>query len=321
VTGLRRGLALATLGAALLVAPSRLVAAERVQIVERGADCELSREFVTQLRAELEAAGFNVVVEAPVAQPALATVTCEAPGGTSISILIPRAGRDSDRRVLRAESNESAHSLVVRVTEFLRARVVEVTPPPPRREPGIAARPPVAPEPQSRAYSLELGASALFHPGGLAFSAAPAVALGVELAGPLWLELRAAGPFLGTENGGVGRAHLDQELALAGARFVAFDGVADVFVSAAVGAFRLGAKGEARPPFQSLSNSALSAAFAAGAGGEVSIVTLGSVELTLGARADAVLLAPEPALRLAETAVATAGQPACSLSATIGARW
>jgi hypothetical protein len=318
VTGLRRGLAFATLGAALLVAPSRLVAAERVQLVERGTDCELNRELVTQLRAELEAAGFNVVA-APVAEPALATVTCEAPDATSIAIWVPRAGRDPDRRVLRADPNESTHSLVVRVTEFLRARAVEVAPPP--SEPSTAARRPVAREPPSRPYSLELGASALFHPGGLAFSVAPAVALGVEIAGPLWLELRAAGPFLGTENGGVGSAHFDQELALVGARFVALQGVADFFVSAAIGAFRLGANGEARPPFQSLTNSSLSAAFAAGAGSAVRVATAGSVTFAFGARADAILLAPEPALRLAETAVATAGQPVCSLTATIGARW
>jgi hypothetical protein len=325
VTELDRGFAFATLGLSLLVAPAELVAAERVELVERSADCELNRELATQLRAELEAAGFDVV-EPPLAEstppvPArFAVVSCEGAGESSIAVSLLQTGRDPDRRIFSGNTDESTHSLVLRVTEFLRARVVEVSSPP-TPETSVAVPPPSQPEAENLAYTAELGAAALLHPGGLAFSIAPAIALGVELTRPLRIELRASGPFLGTENGGAGSANVDQELALLGVRFVVLDGVPDVFVSAAAGAFRLGARGEARPPFQSLTNSALSAVLAAGAGSDVRVATAGNLTLTLGARADAALLMPQPALRLAETAVARAGQPAYALTATIGARF
>ncbi len=325
MTELRRGFAFAALGAVLVVSPSRLAAAERVALVERGGSCALSEELLTQLRAELEAAGFDVVESLPVpaetaAPPdAFARVSCEPWERASLAISMGTADAP-ERRVLRADEDESTHSLVLRVTEFLRARVVEVTAPS-RPELRVKEPPAFVEEPASLVYSAELGASALFHPGGLPFSVAPAVVLGVRVAAPLWIDVRAAGPFLGTERGGVGNAHVDQGLALVGVRYVALDGSVDVFASAAVGAFRLGAHGDATPPFRSLTDSALSAAFAVGAGASVGVTRAGGVALELGARADALLLTPQPTLRLAETAVAKAGQPACGLTATIGARW
>lgn len=323
----RRGLALSTLGMTLVAFSSAAIAAERVELRKHGDGCELSADLSIQLRAELEAAEFDVVESTQSDLPPddagtegrLALVSCAPEDAPAISIWMARAGGVTERRV-RAAPEESTHSLVLRVTELLRAHVVEVAAPP-RAKPSTEPLPAVTSEPASHSYSVDVGASALLHPGGLSFSVAPALALGLRVTGPLWLELRAAGPFWGSERGGAGRADVDQELALLGARFVMLDGVASVFVSAALGAFRLGARGEARPPFQSLKNSALTAAFAAGAGTSIDIASAGGVSFGLGARAEAVLLTPEPALRLAENAVATAGQPACSFLVAVGARW
>ena len=150
-------------------------------------------------------------------------------------------------------------------------------PPPSAAAPALPARPPSSPPvskpsptPAPKAQSpwgAGAGVALLAGPGGVPPALAPALSLRHAPAPPWWAELALIAPALGTLRDDVGRARVDQEIAVlkAGASYP-LGAWARGFVALGGGAYRLGVRGSATPPYSGRRDHVLSAAGVLGLG-------------------------------------------------------
>lgn len=303
-------------------------------------------ELLHQLTAELGAEGFDVVIESSthdardeeletvaVRGGAVAAVRIESHGNVRrCSVWLARPGARGTLRALESRGDENVRTLALRVVELVRASSIELELEASQRTPMRVTAPkpalrvsppksPASPQPR-RLLGAVFGASLWLHPGGLRGSVAPALGLMLRFSDRAWLELRGVGPALSRESSERGIAEIDQELLLVGLRFDALNAErVGLHWSAAAGGYRLGARGNAEPPFTDGRDARVVGAAGFGGGLRCALVRSGELRLALSARGDAFYLLPRPVLRFAERSVASAGQPALLATAGMDVTW
>jgi hypothetical protein len=297
-------------------------------LVAQAAAEEVSDQYSTawhQLRAELTADGFDVVVGAdggpsPAALERLASETESfaavrvSPGEDQLSaevwITDSRSGRSIVHRVTaQGQNREAARELALRTAELLGASVLvlSVTSDEPRR---------------ARRFGAWFGAAILGHPGGLPVAAAPAAGAHYRLTESLALELRLMMPALSEGSTIHGRAEFDQELVLLGGRFETRLGdPLFVLASAAYGAYRVGVRGRPAPPLVGRSQHEIVSAAAFGAGIGLHLARSRNVDVRLVLREDVVALMPRPVVLFNQASLAKTGQPMLIASGGLEVLW
>jgi len=301
-------------------------AAPRVALVSRAAVSEHYSAAWHQLRAELRADGFEVVIVGEPAPPSAAGLEgvarssesfaalrlSETESGLTADIWIeaPSTGKTLVRQVsAQGKSREAARELALRTAELLGASVLVIslsTPEPaPRRHLGAWA-----------------GGAVLGHPGGLSTGVAAALGGYLHATESLSFELRLVTPAFGNEATLLGTADTDQELALLGLRLESSIG-APLFVlaSASYGGYRVAVRGKPLAPLVGRSEHQIVAAAAFGAGIGVRLLKRPGFDLGLVLREDVVALMPRPVLRFANATLAKAGQPMLVASGGLELTW
>lgn len=325
--------------AALLVVLPAGAARPRVAVWLGGPDDTQRTELSTRLRSELAIAGFDCVELGEVGDGSSASLESAArSAGAFAAIGVVRTGsldadvwvtdRVTGKAVLRrvhfgADSADAAAIFAIRAVELLHASLLELAEPHPSR--GELRPPPEirrwvepetkkAPEPQRDAY---VAAVVLGGPGGLPVRIAPALGFSWRPL-PSWEGgIEAWGPALSTVKATEGSARIDQEAALAFARFHPLGRVAlGPFGRLGVGAARLGVHGDAEAPFTSQSNQVWAGLGLLGFGLRVQTGALG---LTLGL--DSLWSTPKSTVRFTDRTVASAGSPTLSLQIGAGLAW
>jgi hypothetical protein len=343
---------------ALVVWATPAAGSPRVALVV-AAETSSESSVTTQLRAELSAAGFEIVVtpssDPETSRESLEKIARDTDSFAAIAVVEPEGGlavdiwvadRVTGKTVLRRldageDQRQGAAIVALRAVELLRASLLELnlperprgevsaTPevrafvpePRPRLVPAPAAPPivdRVAPrvEPKRQQFGVALGGAAFVAPGGIPAAPAPRLVISwrplKDWAGALDL----SGPALASVGGRAGRASVDQELVLARIQYEPSLGDVSPLATIGAGAFRLGARGSARDPFEDRSGAALAFAAAIGAGARVRVAE--HVRLLLDAQA--IGLFPRPVVRFAGEQVAATGRPLllAGLGAEIG---
>lgn len=325
---------------------------ERVVLIASN-DAE-SEEVVHQVAGELRAAGFKVVTRARDSAPnarELETIARETRSFAAIALWVPEGTFEAEvwvvdlvtgKTVLRRlddqpEGATRSSIFALKAVELLQASLleldtgrkplgeVEASPPverlvlsarPPERQP----RPPIPELPKpSLSWSLLAGGSVTGGPGGIPPTVAPSLGLAwrphPSWSGQLWF----TGPSLVTLGGDEGTATLDQELLLlrVSHQWLAPDPYLGAYVVGGVGAYRLGARGSANPPYESTSAEVWSAAAVIGPGATFSL----SEGLRFFVELDAVWLMPQPEIQFAGRRVAVAGHPWFVGTFGVDVRW
>ena len=301
-------------------------AAPRVALVSRAAVSEHYSAAWHQLRAELKADGFDIVVVGEPTPPSAAGLEglarntesfaalrlSETESGLTADVWIEdrSTGKSLVHQVsAQGNSREAARELALRTAELLGASVLVLS---------LSAREP----PHRRNAGIWLGAAVLGHPGGLSTGLAAALGANLHATESLSFELRLVSPAFGNETTLLGTAETDQELALLGLRLES--SIGDPFfvvASASYGGYRLAVRGNPLPPLVSRSEHRIVAAAAFGAGIGVRILRRPGFDLGLVLREDVVALTPRPVLRFANTTLAKAGQPMLVATGGLELRW
>jgi hypothetical protein len=331
---------------ALVVWTTAAAGSPRVALVV-GEEATSESSVTTQLRAELSAAGFEIVVtqssNPETSRESLEKIARDTDSFAAIAVVEPEDGlavdiwvadRVTGKTVLRRidageDQRQGAAIVALRAVELLRASLLELNlPDRPRGEVGVTPEvrafvpeppprlgpaPPPAPidrvepgvEPKRQRFGVALGGAAFVAPGGIPLAPAPRLVISwrplEDWAGALDL----SGPALASVEGRAGRASVDQELALGKIQLEPTWGDVSPLAAIGVGAFRLGARGSARAPFEDRSGGALAFALAIGAGARIRVAE--HVRLVLDAQA--VGLFPKPVVRFAGEQVAATGRP------------
>lgn len=299
------------------------------------AEAETEDAVLPQLRSELGAGGFAVVL-VPVAPPLSRDGLEEAARSGGCFAAIGITGREpaldiwvtdrvTGKTVLRridapAEAPRASALVALRAAELLRASLLELNVERPpngevRAEPEVRAWvKPTAPFPAAERapapprvprFGAAIGVAAFVAPGGLPPAITPGAVVSWR-ATSAWLgELALFAPALGRLDAFGGSAMVDQELGLVGARRELAVGVVRPSVGLAVGAFRLGARGVASPPLRASSDQRWSFAAALGAGARADVAP----RLAIVGDVRVIGLYPRPLIRFAGREVATTGRP------------
>lgn len=316
-------------------------------------DTSFESAVTAQLRAELSAAGFEVIVTRGTTPEAsreiLEDVARETDSFAAIAIVEPTeapavdiwvADRVTGKTVLRRidagdDPRQGPGIVALRAAELLRASLLELhLPDRPRGEveparevrsfvqpaptaPAPDRPPPREPAPERERFGVGLGGALWLAPGGIPAAPAPRLSIWWRPLEDWAAGIALSGPAVGSVSGESGSASIDQELALLELRYEPpFRPIAPI-ARAGVGAFRLGARGAARDPLQDRSGAAL--AFAAAVGGGARLPLARHVSLMLDATA--IGLFPKPVVRFAGERVAETGRPLLLMGMSVEVGW
>jgi hypothetical protein len=301
-------------------------AAPRVALVSGGVASERYSAAWHQLRAELQADGFEVVVVGDSTPTSAATLEkrarqsasfaalrlSETQSGLTADVWIedPETGKSLMHQVsAQGSSREAARELALRTAELLGASVLVLS---------LSSKEP----PLRRDFGISLGGAVLGHPGGLSTGVAATLGGYWRATESLSVELKLVTPAFGNEITPLGTAETDQELALLGLRLESSIGDPLFAVAAAgYGAYRLGVQGEPFPPLVGRSEHRFVAAAAFGAGIGVRLLRRPGFDLGLVLREDVIALMPRPVVEFANSTVAKAGQPMLVASFGLEMMW
>jgi hypothetical protein len=331
--------------ALLLLCAGAAAEASRVVLLEPTNQAAALREAFERTKAELGAAGFDVVVrplvDASNPRPALEEAARETNAFAAVAISTASGSaaadiwvtdrltgktliRSVDVRDVGAESRASA--LAIRAVELLRASLVEAIHPPP--PPATVPAPAPAPIPDDvsewmadpvdsplAGFALEIGGALLHGFDDLGPAGSPLLRLSYGADLGLAGRLTVAGPAFGARpEGPYGSAVVRQEMAtleLVYAPPVDWWGVQPL-ASAGFGAYHLHARGELEPPFVGQTDEVWSLAVRFGVGlgyrFHPDVMALLDAEL--------VLVVPRAVVTMAGEPIASAGAP--SLSSSLG---
>jgi hypothetical protein len=305
-------------------------AAPRVVLVVHPSEFQTSDPRVVawqQLRAELEADGFDVVTAADTdvssseileasarrTQSFAAVRVVRTDEGLAADVWIenPSTGRTVVHRV-RASGRitEAARTLALRATELLGASLLVLS---------VTTE---ELEETGRSLRVWIGAAVLGHPGGLSTAAGPALGFAWQFTSSVLAELRLVMPIQGEEFAAAGTAETDQQVALASLRLEPpRQGAVFAFAAAGCGAYRLGAEGRAVGPLVGRADDEIVAAVSLGIGFGMRVLRSAHFDVSAVFRGDALSLMPRPVLRLAEASAHKAGQPALVASGGLEVAW
>jgi hypothetical protein len=331
---------------ALLCATQGALAApatrSRVTVVRTASSDPLIREANTRLRAELNAAGFEVVeVERPRGSArdevesaseetkSFATVTIERAGnGASADIWINDlvTGKTVVRRLSVGSESNAAAVLAIRALELLRASLLEVGVPAgsaPTAEPRAAPPAdvmtwvePAMPAKPRLAHSfagpaLSVGVLTLHSLQGIGPALGPvargSIGFGPHAFGRLTLASAVVAPKVSAEGG---EASVQQHFGSVEFGWATDTQPVVAYAFAGLGAYYLRTSGEAEPPLRGSTAGVVSALGMAGLGGIVRL----SRGIALSADIAILGLVPQPVVVIASEEVGTAGAPSIALS-------
>jgi hypothetical protein len=315
-----------------------------VILVQPNADASELSEALTRIRAELDAAGFDVEIVAgdPLLAPREQLERVEQQSATGVApvatIVLASAGTSADiwiadrvtakttvRRIDIAQTSQAASILAVRTVELLRASLLEAREPAPAAaETSTESVSPASdmsssddenPTTQWRP-AVDLGAMALFGLNGIRPHLGPSLRLSV---GTLAFKGRVtvAAPVLGE------RLEHPQGSAAVKPLLAQLDLLASfpvqrqmrLYAALGIGGYWVAVEGEAVPPAVAHDETAFGATFQLGAGAQIEV----SPRLWLFAEPQLVWLLPAIAVRIANQEVGRIGHPA--LSGTVGLTW
>jgi hypothetical protein len=313
LAGLLRALILST----LLVLVARIAHAElAVALIDSERSTEAERRAFVQLRAELDAGGYVVVVVQdsrldPGAE--LESASREAASRAAIRVRRDQTGlvaeiwtqpspdEPGELATARAEGEgiDASRTLALRSVEILRGR-------------GLASeeredRP--AP-PREHHVGVGLGLEVLGHPSGLPTTIATMLTLGYRMEA-LRFELRALSAAEARLVEPEGRATFDQALVLGSLRVdPLFGSTISPFAGVSGGAYSLTGESNTLPGLRGKKSEAVwTAAFGGLAGASVRVHESSALAVELVGRFDCLWLSPQPVVRFVERPVAKAGQP------------
>jgi len=312
----------------------------RVALVRTSSSDPVLHEATTRVRAELVAAGFEVidvdqapgdprseVEDAAPETASFATISMNrAANGAFADVWISDhiTGKTVVRRLEVGSAENATSVLAIRTLELLRASLLEVAANAPPAEKPMAApndvmkwiepalpAPPPAPPPL-RGPALGLGALALHGLRGIGLAAGPTAAFSYGL-DPWFARVTLAGPLLGPDLQAVGgSATVRQELAALSIGVASFPDPVGVHAWVGAGAYDLHTDGSASAPYRATSGDVVSFMTTAGVGALARIAP--RVGLTL--EVTALMLAPQPVVTIAGHDAGSAGLP--SLGASLG---
>jgi hypothetical protein len=336
----------------IVMALARMVSAEpsRVVILRGAADDARSEEAANRLRAELAAAGFDVVMASPPAdaQPraAMESAAIEARAFAAVMILPAMGGAAADVwvvdrvtgktliRTVQVGGPSAPADLAVRAVELVQASLLEATAAPkagPASAPAAASAsaPASIPEdvrswmeperePPPRLFTglgIEAGAGLLQSTGGIGPAFGPVLRLSLGIRAGFAGRLAFAGPAVGPDlTSSLGSASVRQEL-VALDLIYAFEspGVPVALVlSLGGGGYHLHATGAPNPPYAGDSDEVWSALADIGVGGALRFSSRAALLLDV----HTLFTAPRPVVTLAGQELGSAGRP--SFLVTLG---
>lgn len=307
-----------------LVFGARTARAEPVVALVDPSAAEAERRALVQLRAELEASGYAVVVVEPIVGSAeLEEVARAANASAAIRVRRGNSGllaeiwtrpvpaEPGELATARAEGEglEASRTLALRSVEILRGRGLASDEDEDEAAPSAVAH---------RGLSVGLGFGALGHPSGLPTAFATALSFGYQR-DALKFELCALSATKSRLHELEGKATLEQALVLGSLRVEPLLGATlSPFFGVTGGAYMLSGQGKALAGLQGKSSGAAwSAAFGGLAGAVVRVHDGPGFAIDLVGRLNAWWLSPQPVVRFVGRPVAKAGQPL--VSGTIGA--
>jgi hypothetical protein len=303
--------------------------------------------FEVQLRSELQAAGFEVVMLQDPASSApelealaekhqsIAAILFDRPAG-SVAASVWVTDRMTGKTLLRAVrpekvSAEAPSIIALRAVELLRASLLELNeahpprgtvPAPPSVRAWIkpsaeAPSPPPASRPQP--WGLSVGPTVLGSPGGMPAGLAPAVSFLWRPAATMTGELRWEGPFLGTVESELGTATVSQKLLTFRARWEPWAGrwMVSPWGALGLGGHHLGSRGNADSPYVGRTDGAYTLVALAGLGARIHIARGFSVVPEL----DVIAAANRPVLHLSDRTAVYAGRPWVSGTICLELAW
>jgi hypothetical protein len=324
----------------LVVARPLSAAPARVALVHELEPNALEQRTLTRLRAELNAAGFEVTEverhgedarEAAEAEPTVAGVFA------TISI-VPRTADAADiwvvdrvtaKTVVRriqvppGTGRDVAPVLAVRAVELLQASLLEALQPPPRDAEAASSSippPPVAavptevsawmqarlPPSQAR-FALQAGAGVLHSFSGMGPAFLPVVGLAYRVARDLAVGVRAEGPaFAADLQAPSGTIAVRQELVTLEVTYeLLLAGAVRPFAIGGIGVYHLDVVGAAAPPYKGESDDLFAAAVAIGPGARLRL----GERVSLLADLRALFIAPQPIVRASGVEVGSMSRP------------
>ncbi len=329
----------------------------RVAIIVPEETTEASVRAEERLRAELLAAGYEVIsvpVEGPVDGEQLRAITKRTDSSSAVTIVAgpvglegivwvrdEATGRESLASVRPARATqEGAAVFAIWASEQLRASLLAFEPAV-RGAPGAGSTPeavapapvaapeeaPSAPERQSSGddsshsfYGLSGGLAVVLGHGTVPWGVGPTVGLSWQT--ERWIgSVRLTGPVSSTLETSSGRVDIDQELLSlrAGALLTKGDEVGRLtpFVALGLGAYRLGARGDAIAPYRSASNQAWSGLFEATGGLRMRLSTLVFASTEGGVW----MVSSRPVIKIAGASNASVAHPGYQGSLSLGLSW
>jgi hypothetical protein len=318
-----------------------------VALVRTSSSDRVLREANTRLRAELIAAGFDVIeVERAPGDSRSEVEDASSNTGSFATIAISHASSGSFadvwisdhvtsktvvRRLEVGDCPNATAVLAIRALELLRASLLEVAVEPslsesptsgslPRQRPApddvvqwvAPALRPAPPRSLLGGRALSVGALALHGLGGIGLAVGPTISFSQGI-GPWFGRATLAGPLIGPElRAAAGRATIRQEFAALAVGWASQSGPIGVQAWVGAGAFDLHHDGSAMAPYRGVSGDVLSFLGTAGLGGLARI----SERVALTADFAVLFLDPRPIVVIAGNDAGSAGAP--SLEASVG---
>jgi hypothetical protein len=332
-------------GAAILLFVAASDAAPRVAVV-LNPNAAASSGYETQLRSELQAAGFEVVsISAEASTPeqleaiavqsqSVAAISLAQPSG-AVSASVWVTERITGKTLLRAVRPEKlgpeAPSIIaLRAVELLRASLLELNeahaprgalPVPPSVRAWVAPRASSEPPKPARtpAWGIAVGPGLLASPGGIPAEVAPSLGFLWHPTASLTGELRWEGPYLSTVNASIGSASVSQSFITFRARYEPFAQQArfSPWGALGLGGHHMRVHGSAHAPYAAGSDSAYTFVGLAGLGMRIRL----GAGLFITPEVSAVFAANRPVVRFADQTTASAGRPWLSTVISLEYAW